>query len=158
MGIDPNSLDAEIARRQQEAEIAAEAPKLSDEEAQAEIQEQNKGVSSGQSVMTSDGREIGRVRDVSRGYFSIDCGPEDDYWLSTLYVAETRGDKVSLTFPSAEAEAHRLRQPGIETVDRTLTGTGTLDQTRVDALRIREQMEHELLEQRGTIDTGVQTQ
>lgn len=157
MGIDPSSLDAQLQRHKEDTEQAIEGAAIDQDHEEVEAAP-HRALSPGQEVITTDGKQIGAVRSIGRGYFSVDVGPEDDYWLSNIYISSTEGGRVTLNFPSDEADAHRLRQPGLETLDRTLTGTGTLDQTRMDAVRIREQMEHEMLEQRGTMDTDVRSQ
>ena len=153
MGIDPSSLDNERSRHEQMANqpsrmrdngasVATEHPTVADP-------------SPGTAVFSADGKEIGRVKDVHGGYMELDVSNESDFWLSMAYLVSNDGDRAYLGIPQAELGEHRLHQPGLEMADRGLTRTGTRDETNTQALHIRELMERELVEQRGTIDTGL---
>ncbi|MGE5597241.1 MAG: hypothetical protein ACM3S1_14550 [Hyphomicrobiales bacterium] len=152
MSIDPG-LDPERSMQEhQEQATAGRPPEL----ARPEMIERTGGFdpAPGTQVLTSDGREAGRVQSVKDGYFALDCG-DPEFWLSCAYIASNEGERVHLSIPANELEEHRLRKPGIQTLDRNLAGTGTQDQTELHSLRVRELMEQELVQQRGTMDTGL---
>lgn len=110
----------------------------------------------GEAILTSDGKNFGIVRQTHGGYIEIDREGDPDYWLSDAYVVANDGDRLILRVPMSEAESHRLRRPGLESMDGRLVGLGTSQETDQEALRTRERMEAELLAQRGgRMDTGL---
>lgn len=95
-------------------------------------------------VLASDGELVGKVKEVSGGYFKVDASMAMDYWLSRAYVATVAGDAVHLAITKHEASKHRLAAPGLE--HATTGGDGII--TNEAALEQRERMERELEEQK----------
>src|SRR4029079_16713477 len=96
----------------------------------------------GKAIVDADGRDIGRVKEVSDGYFRVNAPLAPDYWLSTAYV-DKDGDIVQLSLAKHEINAHKLDRPAIDPEpaseslgDRMLSGDERLAQ--------REHMEHEI--------------
>ena len=68
----------------------------------------------GARVITSDGEQLGKVKDIAGGCFKIDAPLQKDYWLASDSIATTLGGEVMLTFTKddlgkakAEGEEHR---------------------------------------------------
>lgn len=109
----------------------------------------------GWEVLTSDGESLGHVAAIHGGYFSLDTRAAG-YWLSRRHIRHCEEGIVRLAFTKNEADEHRLRKPGLEPAsdpDRAGIRDRVLDDT--EALTNRERMERELIQQRGTIDTGL---
>ncbi len=94
----------------------------------------------GKAIFSSDGTDIGRVKDTRGGYFSVDVSMKPDYWLSTRYILVNR-DVVVLSLRNAEIDAHKLDAPGLE-LDGETGGDGVISAEQ--ALSQRERMEREL--------------
>lgn len=109
----------------------------------------------GETILTSEGKHFGSVKQVHGGYIEVDREGDPDYWLSSSYIVSNDGEKLYLRVPMEEADIHRLRQPGIDSLHTRQAGVGTTLQSDQEALRMREMMEAELLAQRGTMDTGL---
>ncbi|MCK9517828.1 MAG: hypothetical protein M0R74_02195 [Dehalococcoidia bacterium] len=157
MGLEPDSLDA---RRQEQERIQAQRVHAAGLETGPEMttNPETLTLSPGDSVVSADGREIGSVQSVRGGYFELEALGTDRFWLSSAYVATARDGRVELTLSADGVTEHRLHKPGLETVDPNLAGTGDRVRTSLEALQMRERIEQELLEQRGTIDTGLRDQ
>jgi multidrug efflux pump subunit AcrA (membrane-fusion protein) len=69
-----------------------------------------RGVSPGQSIVTSDGEEIGTVKEVRGDAFKVDASLQPDYWLR-LDDAQPDGDRVRLAFPKDALADHKLDRP-----------------------------------------------
>ena len=52
----------------------------------------------GTRVVTSDGEELGKVKEISGDCFKVDAPMQPDYWLSSDSVASNAGGNVVLTF------------------------------------------------------------
>jgi hypothetical protein len=110
----------------------------------------------GWEVLASGGDRMGTVATVQGGYFALDMRGGGDYWLSSAYVDRCEDGVVRLSLSKDEADEHRLRQPGLEpqqAVGQASMRDHVLNER--EALEVRERMERELLEQRGTMDTGL---
>ncbi len=99
-------------------------------------------------VFSRDGDQIGFVREIHGGYFKIDAPMAKDYWLSTVYIADSTLDRVSLTLNKGEIDEHRLDAPGAEAQD----SDGIISD--VQALSQRERMERELAAQNERLRQG----
>lgn len=107
-------------------------------------------------VFTADGTRCGFVKSTHGGYIELEGGQGDSFWLSTVYIKSADDSRIQLTFPDAELETHRLSEPGLEP-ERDPDAASARDAVLSDAEQLaqRERMEKELLRQRGTIDTGL---
>lgn len=68
----------------------------------------------GSRVITSDGEQLGRVKDVHGECFKVDAPLQADYWLAADSIATTLAGEVMLTFSrddlgkaKAEGKEHR---------------------------------------------------
>jgi hypothetical protein len=52
----------------------------------------------GSRVLTADGEELGKVKEISGTCFKVDAPMQPDYWLATDCVSSTMGGDVHLTF------------------------------------------------------------
>jgi len=115
-------------------------------------------VNAGVPVLTSDGKELGTVKEVADGAFKVDVPMRPDYWLARSAILSSAPDRVTMSFESELAESYRLGGPGEVTVvvdepeptiDPLLNNAGhpiLLDEDEQQAQR--ERMERELEEQR----------
>lgn len=155
MGIDPTSADMNAARQADDIANAAGRQAVLRDETRLDHDETNVQLGNGLPVLAADGTEVGVVELQSGGYFKLDRRGGEAAWLSETYIESNDGRTVKLVLEADELDDHTLRQPGLQTLDRHLTGTGTRVQTELDALHVREMMEKELIAQRGTMDTDV---
>jgi len=51
----------------------------------------------GKQVMTADGKELGKVKEISGGCFKIDAPLAPDYWLSTDTVSDATTSVLRLS-------------------------------------------------------------
>jgi hypothetical protein len=49
--------------------------------------------------LTSDGNELGKVKEVTGTCFKVDAAMQPDYWLGTDTVASSTGTEVRLSIP-----------------------------------------------------------
>ncbi|MEP6872002.1 MAG: hypothetical protein ABI939_09155 [Anaerolineaceae bacterium] len=102
----------------------------------------------GGAIFDRNGEQFAVVKEVKGGYFKLDLPMARDFWLSSGYVSETEGNRVSLNISRDEADEHKLGAPGLEqeaaTVDLLLDNDAALKQ--------RERMEHELSQQNAQLD------
>lgn len=52
----------------------------------------------GEQVMTSDGQELGKVKEVMGDCFKVDVRMQPDYWLSTDTIARADNGMVTLRY------------------------------------------------------------
>jgi hypothetical protein len=64
----------------------------------------------GARVVTSDGEELGKVKEISGTCFKVDAPMQPDYWLATDCVSTGAGDVVRLTF--AKSRLGDVKQDG----------------------------------------------
>lgn len=156
MGIDPTSVDMSAALHAEEAAEIADRQEALKNSTRLDHEAGRVQLQPGLPVLTADGQQAGSVESTSGGYFKIARRGGEECWLSDVYIESNDGAAVRLVFDASEMDDHALRQPGLQTLDRSLTGTGTREQTEIDALHVREMMEKELIAQRGTMDTGIE--
>ena len=53
----------------------------------------------GARVVTADGDELGKVKEVAGRCFKVDASMQPDYWLGTDAVASSSGTEVRLAIP-----------------------------------------------------------
>lgn len=99
-------------------------------------------------VFSQDGQQVGFVSEIHGGYFKLDVPMAKDFWLSTVYIAESTLDRISLTLKKDEMEEHRLSAPGAEAQDPDAVISD------VQALTQRERMERELAAQNERLRQG----
>ena len=99
-------------------------------------------------VFSQDGHQVGFVKEIHGGYFKLDVPMAKDYWLSTIYIADSSLDRVNLNLKKDEMDEHRLSAPGAEAQDSDAVISD------VQALTQRERMERELAEQNERLRKG----
>jgi len=52
----------------------------------------------GAKVVTSDGEQLGKVKEISGDCFKIDAPMQPDYWLASDTITSTIGGEVMLSF------------------------------------------------------------
>ena len=52
----------------------------------------------GARVLTADGEELGKVKEISGSCFKVDARMQPDYWLATDCIAKGIGNEVRLSF------------------------------------------------------------
>ena len=107
----------------------------------------NHSVQVGQPIATSDGSDVGRVKEVQGGFFKVDAPMARDYWLSSAYVGSVDGPMVTLNLRSDEVSAHELDEPGFEeqtdtTGDALLPDEAALPENRRRTQEIEAQSDH----------------
>jgi hypothetical protein len=65
----------------------------------------------GSLVVASDGKELGRVKEVMDGYLKVDVRWSRDYWLSFEEVLSADSDKTLLIIPSDEVNLYKRSKP-----------------------------------------------
>jgi len=68
-------------------------------------------VATRQEIVTADGFELGKVKEVTETHFKVDAPMKGDYWLAADDVAEMRGQLVVLNFNETDLDAHALAEP-----------------------------------------------
>jgi hypothetical protein len=53
----------------------------------------------GARVISSDGHELGKVREVSTDCFKVDAPMRPDYWVGSSFIASTGESEVCLSLP-----------------------------------------------------------
>ncbi len=66
----------------------------------------------GARVLTVDGTELGRVKDVSSACFKVDVALRPDYWLATSYISTATPDTVQLTVTKDHLDTAKVDDPG----------------------------------------------
>lgn len=69
-------------------------------------------VSIGSAVRTSDGKELGKVKEVVGGCFKVDAPMQPDYWLATDTVSGSSSDGgVTLRFDRKQLDDAKQEGP-----------------------------------------------
>jgi hypothetical protein len=84
----------------------------------------------GSLVVASDGKELGRVKDVQDGYLKVDARWARDYWLSFEEVLSADRQKTVLIIPSDELNLYKRKKPHAVDIDHgdTAAASDWLDQ------------------------------
>ena len=62
-------------------------------------------------VVTSDGRELGRIKRVQSHAFLVDAPLQFDYWLETDRVTAGDAERVELNIHSSQLGAYKMDRP-----------------------------------------------
>lgn len=115
-------------------------------------------VNPGIPVMTSDGKELGTIKEVADQSFKVDAPMRPDFWLARNTILSSTPERVTMSFESDAIDNYRLTGPDAvvepvsepePTSDPLLNNAGhpiLLDDE--EQLDQRERMERELAEQR----------
>ncbi len=99
-------------------------------------------------VYSSDGQQVGYIREIHGGYFKLDVPMARDYWLSNTYISESTLDRVTLSLRKSEMDEHRLTAPGVDVQDSDAVISDE------QQLSQRERMERELAQQNARLRQG----
>jgi hypothetical protein len=66
----------------------------------------------GAQVLTADGKELGRVKEVSGTCFKVDVSLRPDYWLASSYVSSATSSEVRLTVTKDNLDTAKVDGPG----------------------------------------------
>src|SRR5262245_16899147 len=69
------------------------------------------GIVVGALVATSDGRELGRVKEVSETAFLVDAPRQFDFWLEKSIAQEATSERVSLGIAEGDLGAYKMDKP-----------------------------------------------
>lgn len=99
----------------------------------------------GTPVFSSDGSEMGLIKEVRDDFFKVDAPIRRDYWLRRDEVAEAAPGRVTVSFEHANLNHHRYSDPapappGLSASPLVLDESEQREQ--------RQRMERELAEQR----------
>ena len=62
-------------------------------------------------VVTSDGKELGRVKKVEESAFLVDASLQFDYWLGANLAKSATAQAVELTIAEADVAAYKMDKP-----------------------------------------------
>ena len=65
----------------------------------------------GYEVCTSDGDQIGTVKEIQGRYFKVNAAMQPDYWLPMSSVATTTGNRVMLSFHKDHLGDYKKDEP-----------------------------------------------
>jgi hypothetical protein len=94
-------------------------------------------------LYTTDGKELGRIKEFHDEYLKIDASMARDYWLHASAVTNCEEGVCRVSFPEADLDLHRLKEPA-----GTVTGSPLYDETEetfgseAEQEARRERMEH----------------
>lgn len=65
----------------------------------------------GDAIFTSDGENIGTVKELRDGYFKVDASMRPDYWLEDSRVASSDGGRITLSLPKEHLNTYQVMDP-----------------------------------------------
>ncbi|MGE0598229.1 MAG: hypothetical protein AB7J35_00200 [Dehalococcoidia bacterium] len=65
----------------------------------------------GATIFTSDGKELGKVKEVEPTAFRVDAPRALDYWLENSLVAEATAARVTLSIADSELGGYKMDKP-----------------------------------------------
>ncbi len=105
-------------------------------------------LSAGALVMTTDRKQIGRVKEVRGSYFKVDAPMHRDFWLQASLIDNCADEMVLLSVSSESVGEHHLDQPGLEPGDDPMAAIMAEPVIGADEmLEQRARMEREMAEQ-----------
>ncbi len=66
----------------------------------------------GSLVVTKDGKELGRVKEISGSCFKVDAPMQADYWLATDVIRDAAEGPIVLTLESKDLDESKMDAPG----------------------------------------------
>lgn len=64
----------------------------------------------GQAVFTSDGEELGTVKEVQAGYFKVNAPMHPDYWLQEQFVRPDLEGRLMLEFTKDQLDDYKVKE------------------------------------------------
>lgn len=71
----------------------------------------NLTLNEGATLITLDGDEIGRVKEVRGDFLKVDASWRRDYWLPAEYVHDASSEAVRLIIPTGAVKQYKLPRP-----------------------------------------------
>ena len=105
-------------------------------------------VSVGDTVVTADDADIGKVAEVTEDAIKIDEPLHADSWIAGDYVLSAEGGRVRLSFVHADLGGHRMNAPKPHSSEALAVQGGDHVIDEREQLETRVRMERELAEQR----------
>lgn len=65
----------------------------------------------GSSVWTSDGKELGRVKNVEESAFQVDVRLASDYWLERTIIKAIAVERIDLSVAESELGGYKMDRP-----------------------------------------------
>ncbi len=65
----------------------------------------------GMLLYTTDGKELGRIREIRDGFIRIDATMARDYWLHASVVTDLEEGVGRVSFPERDLDRYRLKEP-----------------------------------------------
>jgi hypothetical protein len=65
----------------------------------------------GAEIFTSDGDNLGTVREIHGPYFKVDVPMQPDYWLPMASISSGAGNRVVLSFPKERLGDYKTTLP-----------------------------------------------
>jgi hypothetical protein len=65
----------------------------------------------GSHVFTSDGDDLGTVKELWGGYFKVDAPMKPDFWLSTSHVGTATADRIHMSFTKDQLGDFKTESP-----------------------------------------------
>jgi hypothetical protein len=62
-------------------------------------------------VMSTDGEELGTVKQVEGNFFEVDAPVQPSFWLPTSAIASRMGQRVTLIFQQESLDHYRSEPP-----------------------------------------------
>jgi hypothetical protein len=63
-------------------------------------------------VVSNDGKELGRVKEISGSCFKVDAPMQPDYWLGMGAIRDANQGPIVLTLDASELDANKKDAPG----------------------------------------------
>ena len=63
-------------------------------------------------VVSNDGKELGRVKEISGSCFKVDAPMQADYWLATDVIRDADQGPIVLKLDARELDANKKDAPG----------------------------------------------
>lgn len=111
----------------------------------------------GTGVRTSDGVELGLVKEISGDFIKVDAPLRADYWINADYVLGAGTEGVELAFAKGDLGAYKRDKPGLLDDEDPLSSEAAVDVVigEDEQIEQRIRMERQLVEQRLELpDTG----
>jgi len=107
----------------------------------------------GTRVRTSDGVELGLVKEISGDFLKVDAPLRADYWINADYVLGAGAEGVELTFAKGDLGAYKRDKPGLLDDEDPLSSEAAVDVVmgEEEQMEQRIRMERQLAEQRSEL-------
>ncbi|MGH2599118.1 MAG: DUF2171 domain-containing protein [Dehalococcoidia bacterium] len=66
-------------------------------------------IAEGSEVVTSDGHEVGTVKEIRGGYFKLNVHLHPDYWLQRQFVTTNAEGRVTMSFTKDDLDNYKVK-------------------------------------------------